>query len=108
MTVTADQDVRVGPMLPQRGQEPNQEHGIFHPSRAGARAQEGRDQRVGGPFENEERQIAMVLIVMIIERQLLLAIRRIIGVIQIQDNGGGGLSVAGDEFTKQTSSPNFS
>jgi len=43
----------------------------------------------------------MVLIVMIIERELLLAIRRIIRVVQIQDNGGGGLSVAGDEVVHQ-------
>ena len=33
----------------------------------------------------------MVLIVMIIERKLLLAIRRIIGVVDIKDNGSGGL-----------------
>jgi len=54
-----------------------------------------------GPFENEERQIAMVLIVMIIERELLLSIRRIIRVVHIQDNGGRGLSVAGDEVVHQ-------
>jgi hypothetical protein len=53
------------------------------------------------PFENEERQIAMVLIVMIIERKLLLAIRRIVRVVSIQDNGGGGLGVAGDEVVHQ-------
>ena len=43
----------------------------------------------------------MGLRVMIIERELLLAIRRIIRVVQIQDNGGGGLSVAGDEVVHQ-------
>jgi hypothetical protein len=53
------------------------------------------------PFENEEREIAMVLIVMIIERELLLAIRWVIGVVQVQDNGGGGLGVAGDEVVHQ-------
>jgi hypothetical protein len=35
----------------------------------------------------------MVLIVMIIEGELLLTIRRIIGVIDIQHNGGGRLRV---------------
>ena len=43
----------------------------------------------------------MVLIVMIIERELLLAIRRIIRVVQIQDNGGGGGRIAGDEVVHQ-------
>ena len=43
----------------------------------------------------------MVLIVMIIERKLLLAIRRIVRVVYIQDNGGGGLGVAGDEVVHQ-------
>ena len=71
------------------------------PSRAGARTEVGRDQGMRRPFENEERQIAMVLIVMIIEGKLLLAIRRIIRVVYIQDNGGGGLCVAGDEVVYQ-------
>jgi hypothetical protein len=55
------------------------------------------------PFENDEWQIAMVLRVMIIERELLLAIRRIIRVVQIQDNGGRGLSVAGNKVIHQGS-----
>ena len=45
----------------------------------------------------------MVLIVMIIERELLLAIRRIIRVVEIQDNGGRGLSVAGNKVIHQGS-----
>jgi hypothetical protein len=53
------------------------------------------------PFENEERQIAMVLIVMIIERKLLLAMRRVIGVIEVKHNGGGRLWVAGDEVVHE-------
>ena len=101
MTVTADQEVRVGPMLPQRGQEPNQAHGIFRPSRAGARAQEGRDQRVGGPFDNEARQITMVLIVMVIEGKRLLAMGGIIGMIEIEHNGRRGLGVAGKKMIDQ-------
>src|SRR6476619_2351943 len=53
------------------------------------------------PFENEERQITMVLIVMIIERKLLLAMRGIIRVVEIEDNGGRGLGIAGDEVVHQ-------
>jgi hypothetical protein len=37
MTVTADQDVRVGPMATQVGQQAHQDHGIFGPCGAGSR-----------------------------------------------------------------------
>jgi hypothetical protein len=43
----------------------------------------------------------MVLIVMMIERTLLLAIRRIIGVVHIEDNGGRGLGGTGNEVVHQ-------
>jgi len=50
------------------------------------------------PFEDEEREIAVVLRVMSIERKLLLAICRIIRMVDIQDNGSRGLGGAGDEM----------
>ena len=40
----------------------------------------------------------MVLVVIIRECKLLLAIRRIIGVVQIKDNSGRRCGVAGDEM----------
>jgi hypothetical protein len=43
----------------------------------------------------------MVPIVMSIERELRLAIRRLIRVVQLQDKGSGGLRVAGDEVVHQ-------
>ena len=49
------------------------------------------------PFENEERQIVMVLIVIIIERKLLLAIGWVIGVIEVEHNGVWGLCVTGNK-----------
>jgi len=39
----------------------------------------------------------MVLIVMIIERELLLAIGWVIGVVQVEHNGGWGLGITGNE-----------
>jgi hypothetical protein len=54
-----------------------------------------------GPFENEEWKIVMVLIVMIIEGKLVLPIRRIIGVVPIEDHGGGRFDIAGDEVVHQ-------
>jgi hypothetical protein len=101
MTIAADQDMGVGPVAPQIRQQPDQDHGIFGPARAGARTQVRRDEGMRCPFDNEERQIAMVLIVMIIERKLLLAIGRVIGVIQVEHNGGRGLGIAGTEVVYQ-------
>jgi hypothetical protein len=43
----------------------------------------------------------MVLVVMIIEGKLLLAMRRVIGVIEVKHNGGGRLWVAGDKVVDQ-------
>jgi len=87
MAVAADEDMGAWPVVREIGQEPDQEHGIFRPGGAGARAEARCDERVGGPFKNEEWQILLVLIVMIVEGKLLLAIGGIIGVVQIQHNG---------------------
>ena len=38
---------------------------------------------------------------MIIEGEFLLPMRRVIGVIEVEHNGGGGLRVAGDEVVHQ-------
>lgn len=97
MPIAADPNVGVGPVVPQIRQQPDHDHRICGPGRAGARTQVGRAQGMRRPFEHEERQIAMVLIGMSIERKLLLARRRIVRVVYIQDNGGGGLGGAGDE-----------
>ena len=88
MTIAADQNMRVRPVAPEIRQQPDQNHRIFGPRRAGARTESGHDEGLRRPLKNEERQIAMVLIVMIIECKLLLAIRRIIRVVQIKDNSG--------------------
>ena len=83
------------PMVPQIGPQPDEDHGIFGPCGAGARAEVGCYQRVGGAFENEQRQITIVLIVMIIEGKLLLAISGIIGMIKIEHDSRRWLGVAG-------------
>ena len=101
MTIATDQNRGVRPMVSQIRQQPDQDHGIFGASRASPWPQVGRDEGVRGPFENEKRQITMVLIVMIIERKLLLAMRGIVGVVDIEDNGGGRLGVAGDAVVHQ-------
>jgi hypothetical protein len=54
-----------------------------------------------GPCKKEEWERTIILIVIIIEGQLLLAMCGIIGVVHIEDNGGRGLRVAGDEVVHQ-------
>jgi hypothetical protein len=72
MTVTTDEDVGVGPVATEIGQQTHQDHGIFGPCGAGTRPQVGGDERMGGAFENEQRQVAIVLIVMTIKGWILL------------------------------------
>ena len=55
MPIAADEEVGLGPVAPQIGQQPDQEHGIFGSRRARARTQGGCDQRMRRPFKNEER-----------------------------------------------------
>lgn len=100
-TVPTDVDVGVGPVATQRGQEAHQDHGIFGPRGAGTRPQGGRDERMGGSFENEQRQVAMILIVMVIKGKLLLPIRRIIGMVHIKDNRLRRLGVTGNKVVDQ-------
>jgi hypothetical protein len=84
-------------MVTQGGEESDEDHRIVCTDGTGAWAQGGRDQRVGGAFNNEERQIVMVLIEIIIEGELLLAIGRISGVIEIEHDSRWWLGVAGEK-----------
>src|SRR5205807_3173682 len=94
-------EMGLGPVAPQRGQEPDQDHGVLYASGTRPRTEVGGQQRVRGPCENEQRQVAIAPVVMVIEREFLLAMRRVIGVIEVEPNGGGGLWVAGDEVVDQ-------
>ena len=91
----------LGPVAPQIGQEPDQDHGVLCAGGTRPRTEGGGHQRVRGPFENEQRQVAIAPVVMVIEREFLLAMRRVIGVIEVEPNGGGRLRVAGDEVIDQ-------
>jgi hypothetical protein len=54
-----------------------------------------------GPFAYKERQIAIALGVMIIEGEFLLAMGGIIGVIEVEHDGSGGLCLAGNALVHQ-------
>ena len=101
MAVPTDEEMGSGPAPPQRGQEPNQDHGVFSPRGMCARAQAGSHQRLGGAFENKQWEIAIAPVVMVIEREFLLAMGRVIGVIKVEHNGGGGRGVTGDKVVDE-------
>jgi hypothetical protein len=96
MTVAAAQDMGLGPGAPHRGQEPDEDQRMLGARGTLAWPEAGGHHGVWGAFEKEERQIAMVLIVMSIACTRLLAMRRVIGVIEVKHNGGGRLGGAGD------------
>ena len=90
MTVATDQDMGPGPVAPKSGQQPDQDHGILCPRGPFPWAEASGHQGMRGAFENEQRQIAITLIVMVIEGQFLLAMGRVLRVIEVEDNGSGG------------------
>ena len=101
MAVAADQDMGLGPVATQKGQEPDHDHRMLRTVGPCARAKTGGHQRAGEPFKDQERQIAIVLIIMIIERELLLAVGRIVCMIEVEHDGRRRLRVAGDEVGAQ-------
>src|SRR5499427_9279740 len=101
MTVTADQDMGVRPVAPEIGQESDHDHGILRAGRALPRPKTGGHQGVRGAFKNEQRQVAMTLVMMVIEGQFLLTMRRVLGVIEVEDNGSRGLGEACNEVVNE-------
>ena len=65
------------------------------------RPEAGGHQGVGGPFKNEQWQIAITLVVMVIEGEFLLSMGWVIRVIQVEHNRRRGLGVAGDEVVDE-------
>lgn len=101
MTIAADQDMGRGPMAPEIGEEADQDHRIFRARRPLPRSKEGGQQGVRGPFKNQQRQIAITLVVMVIEGKFLLAMGRVFRMIEVQDNRGRGLGIAGNEVVDE-------
>ena len=101
LTSATAQHMGVGPVAPAVRPQPDHAQGLVGPRRARARTEDGRDPGLRRPFDKEERQRAMGLRGMLIERALLLAIRRISRVGQRQDQSGGGRRRAGDAVVQQ-------
>jgi hypothetical protein len=101
VTIPSDEDMGVGPVAAQIRQQPDQEHRILPPGGPLARSETRGDQGMGGAFKNEQGQVAIALVVMIVEGQFLLAMRRVFRVIEVEDNGGRGLGVTRNEVVHE-------
>jgi hypothetical protein len=88
-------------VAPERRQPPGHDQGMFSPSGAGARTQGGQAQGVRRPCDHAARQRARVLRVMLRARPRLLARRRSLRVVSLQDQGGRGRGGAGDAMGEE-------
>src|SRR5438094_3973539 len=101
MAVPADQDMGVGPAMTQVRQETGQNHGILRACGACPGPEVRCDQRMRRALKDKKRQIAIALVVMVIEGEFLLAMRGVIGVIEVKHDGSGGLCVASNKVVYQ-------
>jgi len=68
----------------------------------GARAQHCGHQGTFAGLEYQQRQIAIVAVMVVVKGQRLLAIGRIVGVVDIESDTGRGATVTGDELQNQS------
>ena len=101
MAVATDEERGLGPGPPQHGEEPYQAQGIFSPRWARARAQAGGHHGVGGAREKAQRHRAIPPVVGVRECAFLLAMRGIIGVIEVEHTGRRWLRGARDAVGNQ-------
>ena len=94
MTVTADQERGGGPVAPESGQEPAQEHGRLRARRTPPRSAAGGHQGGGGPCTHAPGQRASTVGVRGREGPCLRSRGRGLGVIEVEDHGGRGRRVA--------------
>jgi hypothetical protein len=97
MPVPTDEEMGPRPGAPQRGQVPDHPHRVFCAERALPRTAAGGHAGRRGACENEARQIARALGVLVIEGELLRPRRRVIGVLSGAPNSRRGLGRAGEE-----------
>jgi hypothetical protein len=91
----------VGPGATQIGQKTHPDHGIFGSCGAGPWTQGSGDERLGGACKNAQRQVAMVLVGMVIQGECLLPMRGIIGMVHIEDNRWGRLGITRHKVVDQ-------
>jgi hypothetical protein len=92
--IAAHEDRRVGPGASALRQPPHQDQRIFSARGPFPRPEAGGRQRVGGAVTDRQGQRAKALGVMVIDSQLLRAMRGLRGVIEVEDHrrrGGGGV-----------------
>ena len=101
MAVAADADRRGGPALTPVWQETGQKHRLLRASGAGP-GPEGRcDSRMRRALKDQEGQRAITLGVMVLAGAFLLAMRAVIGVLEVKHDGRGGLGGAGKKVVHE-------
>ena len=101
MAVAADADRRGGPALTQVWQETGQNHRSLRACGA-CPGPEGRcDSRMRRALKDQEGQRAITLGVMVLAGAFLLAMRAVIGVLEVKHDGRGGLGGAGKKVVHE-------
>ena len=95
MAVTPDGDRGVRPVAADRPDEPTQMAPHLATRGRLARAQDHRDGTAGGGVVDVDRQKAALSVMSVEQRQLLLAVHHITGVVDVESNGGWRHGVTG-------------
>ena len=98
MSVTTQQDAGLGPVLAQPLEHPLEDHRVLCPLRAFAGAQGCGDELARQALEQKQRQVAVTLVMMIVKRQLLLAMGLVFGMIHVEHDHLWRFGVAGDKL----------
>ena len=95
--IAAQQDEHLRPRRPQGLDDAAQRRDHAATGVDGPRSQPGRQRKTALPIEDQQREILVLIEVAMKEAQNLLAMRRIIGGIHIEDDGLGGRPPRADE-----------
>ena len=98
MGVTSQQDAGLGPVLAQPLEHPFKDHRVLRPLQAFAGAQCSGNELARQALEQKQRQVAVTLVMMIVKRQLLLAMGRVFGVIHVEHDQWRRFGVAGNKL----------
>ena len=98
VAVAPNENMGIGKMAANQFQNAPHDHRIFLAKRPLVGPQHGRDQGARPPIENHQRQVAGRIIVVVVERRRLLAVTRIFGVIQVDNEVLGRAGEAGNEL----------
>lgn len=101
VAVAPDDDFGVLPALAQAGDQPDEQPGNVDGLVAAPRTQHGQYELAAQPLENEQRHVAILVVVIVEQGELLTAVGVRVGVVAVEDDGLRGLLVGGDEMLNE-------